>query len=168
MKKKSNISDTLFDLLLTACAELGRMTLYWEVRIADKDLCVLFLPFYSVQYAVFLVQCMLCSDRIFFLQCSNIKKKIATFDTWHMTHATWNSACDMWHMLKKEKLWSKFQHLVGQIGHWEVKWFFRQFHKEALTQWMNQWTTRLFVGQPGYTGVSNMHTGDTKSLGVCG
>ena len=51
-----------FYILLTACAELGRMALHWEVRIADKDLCVL----YSVQYAIFLVQCMLCSDRIFF------------------------------------------------------------------------------------------------------
>ena len=64
-----------FYIILTACAELGRMTLHWEVRIADKDLCVLFLPFYSVHYAIFLVQCMLCSDRIFVLQCSNIKKK---------------------------------------------------------------------------------------------
>ena len=144
MKKKSNISDTLFDLLLTACAELGRMTLYWEVRIADKDLCVLFLPFYSVQYAVFLVQCMLCSDRIFFLQCSNIKKKIATFDTWHMTHATWNSACDMWHMLKKEKLRSKFQHLKTcrtnrTVRSEVVKWFIDNFKKRhSLNEWINE------------------------------
>ena len=41
-----------FYILLTACAELGRMTLHWEVRRADKDLCVLFLPVYSVQYAI--------------------------------------------------------------------------------------------------------------------
>ena len=84
-----------------------------------------------------------------------------THDTWHMTCDTWHVTCDMWHV---KCCWGwtfsqKFSFLALTICD---LWYYEVLEQKAdqltlsqLVSRNNEWITRLFVEQPGYTGSVN-------------
>ena len=72
----------------------------------------------------------------------NMKKKYVTRDMWHVTRDTWHVTCDTFGGVN---IISKFQ-LPSSYRLWfMILW---RYFRKRLTDLINQWMTRLFVGQP--------------------
>ena len=74
---------------------------------------------------------------------------LMTLDTWHVTPDMWHMACDMWHVIHGRG-WT-FSQTFSSIAITVWDYYVLKIGRKRTIQSHNQWVTKVFVKQPGYT-----------------